>query len=50
MTALSVCLFVFHENRCVVNQAVIPLLEGLEVDSNTYRLGLSQVIGHAVTD
>ena len=29
----------------VFNQAVVPLLEGLEVDSNTYRLGLSQVIG-----
>ena len=25
-------------------QTVVPLLEGLEVDSSTFRLGLSQVI------
>ena len=29
-------------------EAVMPLLEGLEVDTNTYRLGLSQVAGHIV--
>jgi len=29
-------------------QAVIPLLDSLEVDSTSYRLGLSQVTGHIV--
>ena len=31
-------------------QAIVPLLEGLEVDANTFRLGLSQVIGRTVID
>ena len=35
---------IFRYNCFVIMQTVVPLLEGLEVDNSTFRLGLSQVI------
>jgi len=43
-------IFATTDFPCVLCQAVVPLLEGLEVDSSTYRLGLSQVIAQVGID